>query len=64
MNREVKQDWDYKELHISGSKIIKPVDMANVEKLRQLELDCIVELDEYVHRGQQCTWYRGLWTDQ
>ena len=46
MNRKVKQDWDYKILHTSESKVIKPVEMS--ERLKQNELNCVDDLVAYL----------------
>ena len=45
--RRVKKNWDYKILDSSGAKVIKPVKMAEA-KLKQLELDNVSELEEYI----------------
>ena len=44
MQRKFKQNWDYRILHTSGSKVIKPGKMTDITRLRQLELDCIDDL--------------------
>ena len=59
MQRKVKKDLDYKILHTSGSKVIKPAKMTDIRKVKQLELDCIDDLDEFmednsVHDIEDC----------
>ena len=46
MQREVKQNWDYKALHTSGQRVIKPVKMT--DRFKQNELNCIDDLDAYM----------------
>ena len=46
MRRNVKLDWDYKILHTSGEKVIKPAKMT--ERFIQMELDCIDDLDAFI----------------
>ena len=48
MQRSVKKDWDYRELHTSGIKVVKPVRMSDIVKLKQQNLDCIDDLDEFI----------------
>ena len=38
MQRKVKKDLDYKILHTSGEKVIKPAKMTDILKIKQLEL--------------------------
>ena len=46
MRRTVKLDLDYKILHTSGEKVVKPVKMT--ERFIQNELDCIDDLDAFI----------------
>ena len=48
MKRTVKKDWDYKVLHTSGEKVIKPVNMSDIVRIKQNNLDCIDDLDEFI----------------
>ena len=46
MRRTVKLDWDYRILHTSGEKVVKPVKMT--DRFIQNELDCIDDLDAFI----------------
>ena len=48
MQGSVKKDWDYKKLHTSGIKVVKPVRMSDIVRLKQQNLDCIDDLDEFI----------------
>ena len=55
MQRDVEQNWDYRALHTSGQKVVKPDDMSDIDRLKQHYLDSIDEVDEFIedHKVQE-----------
>ena len=45
MQRDVKQNCDYRDLHTSGQKVVKPDDMSDIDRLKQHFLDSIDEVE-------------------
>ena len=48
MSRAVKLNWDYQILHTSGNKVVKLVNMSDINRLKQVHFECIDDLDEFM----------------